>query len=422
MSDAPLTNPLEPASSPPRPQQLGDVLREARENKNLSLNDVADITHIRKEYLRALDEGRYDDLPEEVYTRNFIKLYAGAVGLDDARLLERYSREREHRAQPEPEPLTVPVSRPASSPAAPPRKRVKAARGGGARAGSIVTTLLSLIFVGVLVGVGVWGFNELFLAQRSPSTQVAESTGAVTGTQAEPEVAETGSSAPATGFEAAASQSSVQNASTTGAGTVAGAAGAGTEVGTADTVFLTLTSVPPNAEVSIDNYDFPGTTPLERAPMTPGEDRVLRVSREGYETFEAPIDLTEDRDLSVVLTPLDSATGGTGTLITGAGAETDTVVNGEVVDTVGANAVTGGAGTLSVTVEATSWLEAYTGAARGEGETLLYRNVEPGETLTFDGPVYLFAGNAGGVLVAQSGGAPAPLGNSGQVLGRAFGN
>ena len=275
----------------------------------------------------------------------------------------------------------------------------------------------------MLVGVAVWGFNELFLAQRSPSTQVAGDTGALPGAQtgaeagiAEAGTDETGSSdAPTTGFEAAASQSSVQNAPTTGAGVVAGA-------GVADTVFLTLTSVPPNAEVSIDNYDFPGTTPLERVPMTPGEDRVLRVSREGYETFEAPIDLSEDRDLSVVLTPLDSATGGSGTLITGAGAETDTVVDGEVVDTAGTNAVTGGAGTLSVTVEATSWLEAYSGAARGEGETLLYRNVEPGETLTFDEPVYLFAGNAGGVLVAQSGGAPAPLGNSGQVLGRAFGN
>ena len=190
MSDAPLTNPLEPAASPPRPQSLGDVLREAREGKDLSLNDVADITHIRKEYLRALDEGRYDDLPEEVYTRNFIKLYAGAVGLDDTRLLERYSREREHRAQPEPEPLMVPASRPTASSAAPPRKKVRAARGN--QGGGIVTTLLSLIFVGMLVGVAVWGFNELFLAQRSPSTQVAEDTGAVTGATgvAEPEVAE----------------------------------------------------------------------------------------------------------------------------------------------------------------------------------------------------------------------------------------
>ena len=157
MSDAPLTNPLEPASSPPRPQSLGDVLREARESKDLSLNDVADITHIRKEYLRALDEGRYDDLPEEVYTRNFIKLYAGAVGLDDTRLLERYSREREHRAQPEPEPLTVPASRSTASSAAPPRKKVRAARGN--QGGGIVTTLLSLISSsGCLSG---WRFGAL---------------------------------------------------------------------------------------------------------------------------------------------------------------------------------------------------------------------------------------------------------------------
>ena len=180
--------------------------------------------------------------------------------------------------------------------------------------------------------------------------------------------------------------------------------------------------MPPNAEVSIDNYDFPGTTPLTRAPMTPGENRVLRVNLEGFEPYEVPIDLSYDRNLSVVLTPLESATGGT--LIERAGAGTDAVVNGTVAvdtDAPTGGATPGAAGTFTVTVEATSWLEVYGGAARGEGETLLYRNVEPGETLTFDVPAYLYAGNAGGVLVAEGSGSPAPLGNSGQVLGRAFG-
>ena len=101
-------------------------------------------------------------------------------------------------------------------------------------------------------------------------------------------------------------------------------------------------------------------------------------------------------------------------------------MDGTVVETDAADAATGGVtpgteGTLTVNVEATSWLEVYSGATRGEGETLLYRNVSPGETLTFDVPAYLYAGNAGGVLVAEGEGAPAPLGGSGQVLGRAFG-
>ncbi len=423
MSDAPLTNPRDAAPLPPRPQRLGDVLREAREEKGLDISDVARITHVRKEYLKALDEGRYGDLPEEVYTRNFIKLYAQAVGLDDVRLLERYSRERElaeSSVNDAPRPITPPSTRPRKQ-----TRQPRAARGNGGA--GIVTILLSLIFVGVLVGVAVWGYNELFFTSDSRLTRTTEeNTAAVTGTQAEAETpgaetGETGAGADEAGAAqtdpiraaaagAASSQASTQDTSVTGAGAAP-----------ADTVFLTLTSVPPNAEVSIDNYDFPGTTPLTRAPMTPGENRVLRVNLEGFEPYEVPIDLSYDRNLSVVLTPLESATGGT--LIEGAGAATDTVVDGAVVDT---DAPTGGAvpgaeGTLTVTAEATSWLEVYGGAARGEGETLLYRNVEPGETLTFETPVYLFAGNAGGVLVAEGGGERAPLGGSGQVLGRAFG-
>ena len=415
MSDAPLTNPLEPAAPPPKPQRLGDVLREARESKGLEISDVARITHVRKEYLRALDEGRYDELPEEVYTRNFIKLYAGAVGLDDARLLERYSRERElaeSPANPAPQPITPPPTRARKQ-----ARQPRAARGNGGA--GIVTLLLSLVFVGVLVGVGFWGFRTFLFTPDSPFTRTVEETGAaavVTDTQTETETLDEVGEAQADPIRAAAagaasSQTSAQDTPVTGAG-----------AGAVDTVFLTLTSVPPNAEVSIDNYDFPGTTPLTRAPMTPGEDRVLRVNLEGYETYEVPIDLSYDRNLSVVLEPLNSATGG-GVLIEGAGAGTETVVEGEVVET---DAATGGVtpgaeGTLTVNVEATSWLEVYSGAARGEGETLLYRNVSPGETLTFQRPAYLYAGNAGGVLVAEGAGAPTPLGGSGQVLGRAFG-
>jgi cytoskeletal protein RodZ len=47
-------------------------------------------------YLTALEEGRYRDLPEDVYARNFVRLYANAVGLDAAPLLDQYVRERQN--------------------------------------------------------------------------------------------------------------------------------------------------------------------------------------------------------------------------------------------------------------------------------------------------------------------------------------
>lgn len=75
-------------------ESVATTLREARTAKGLELGDIAEITHVRKEYLKALEEGRYSDLPEDIYSRNFLRLYAQALGLEDSKLLDHYGRER----------------------------------------------------------------------------------------------------------------------------------------------------------------------------------------------------------------------------------------------------------------------------------------------------------------------------------------
>lgn len=74
--------------------RLGQVLQEARRQRGLDIKDIAASTHVRAEYLAALEAGRYSELPENVYTRNFLRLYAEAVGLDEQEVLEQYSQER----------------------------------------------------------------------------------------------------------------------------------------------------------------------------------------------------------------------------------------------------------------------------------------------------------------------------------------
>ena len=73
---------------------LGAGLKNARVARGMELADIAELTHVRKEYLRALEEGRYGDLPEDVYTRNFVKLFAQAVGLDPENAMAAYQSER----------------------------------------------------------------------------------------------------------------------------------------------------------------------------------------------------------------------------------------------------------------------------------------------------------------------------------------
>ena len=70
--------------------ELGNRLKEAREAKGLSLDDLQDITKIQKRYLVGIEEGNYEMMPGKFYVRAFIKQYCEAVGLDPEEIFEEY--------------------------------------------------------------------------------------------------------------------------------------------------------------------------------------------------------------------------------------------------------------------------------------------------------------------------------------------
>jgi hypothetical protein len=91
--------------------EIGTTLRDARERLGLDLAECERATRIRAGQLRALEEGRFDKLPEPPYTRGFLRTYARTLGLDAERLVAEYDRlvgqaERlqEHALQPLPPP------------------------------------------------------------------------------------------------------------------------------------------------------------------------------------------------------------------------------------------------------------------------------------------------------------------------------
>src|SRR5690348_7142871 len=61
---------------------VGQRLRSAREERGLSLEDVASQTRIPQRHLESIENARWDDLPAPTYTTGFAKSYASAVGLD----------------------------------------------------------------------------------------------------------------------------------------------------------------------------------------------------------------------------------------------------------------------------------------------------------------------------------------------------
>jgi cytoskeletal protein RodZ len=74
-----------------RLSELGQLLRKARVEKGISLDDMQETTKIRKRYLEAIEEGNYKLLPGNFYVRAFIKSYSECVGLDPNEVLQLYS-------------------------------------------------------------------------------------------------------------------------------------------------------------------------------------------------------------------------------------------------------------------------------------------------------------------------------------------
>jgi cytoskeleton protein RodZ len=66
---------------------IGDTLREARESRGWSLEEVEKATHIRTKYLVALEAGDLDSLPSMHQARGFLRNYAQHLGLKPDQVL-----------------------------------------------------------------------------------------------------------------------------------------------------------------------------------------------------------------------------------------------------------------------------------------------------------------------------------------------
>ncbi|MHB1319632.1 MAG: helix-turn-helix domain-containing protein [Anaerolineae bacterium] len=70
--------------------ELGARLRRAREEKSITLEQAEEVTHIRRGLLQAIEEGRYAELPGDVYGRGLIRNYARFLGLDPETSAQEY--------------------------------------------------------------------------------------------------------------------------------------------------------------------------------------------------------------------------------------------------------------------------------------------------------------------------------------------
>lgn len=74
-------------------ESIGSWLRHEREVRGVSLEEVADATRIPVQSLAHIEDGRFDELPGEVFVKGFLKSYARAVGIRADDVLARYGVE-----------------------------------------------------------------------------------------------------------------------------------------------------------------------------------------------------------------------------------------------------------------------------------------------------------------------------------------
>ncbi len=227
---------------------IGPHLREAREAKGLSLEELGSKLRLRTTILDALERGDFAALPEQVYTTSYLRNYAQAVNLEPQTIVDAYSRV--------PAPKAPVVSKSRDLP-----------RGTPSWIGIAAAVAVALVIITYLVTSLLRGQPVLPL-----NTAPAPAQPSVTGTT------------PLTPPAAVAPPPSEPRS-----------------------VSLSITSQPGGATVFLDGIRV-GITPLQAAPVSVGPGRELKVELPGYQTETRTVDLNAASNLSFALRPAPKPT------------------------------------------------------------------------------------------------------------------
>lgn len=123
-------------------------------SRGLDISDCAEAIYIRARYLAAIEDGRFEDLPDPAYVVGFVRAYADHLGVP----LDGFGepdRELPVRRPPDRGPRPVYLS--------PTRVRGR----GGRRVGSLAWSLVVLITLAALIGLALW-FGVIDTAAAAP--------------------------------------------------------------------------------------------------------------------------------------------------------------------------------------------------------------------------------------------------------------
>ena len=90
------------ANRKPPLKTVGEFLREARQGRNLSLDDLSSSIRIGKEQLIALESGDESALPEKVFIRAMVRRISEKLNLDTSFILEKLNEKKINEQKPSP--------------------------------------------------------------------------------------------------------------------------------------------------------------------------------------------------------------------------------------------------------------------------------------------------------------------------------
>jgi cytoskeleton protein RodZ len=71
---------------------LGEKLRQAREERGITITEVSEQTRISPLYLEAIENDDFSPLPGGIFNKGFVKSFAKYVGVDENEALQDYAR------------------------------------------------------------------------------------------------------------------------------------------------------------------------------------------------------------------------------------------------------------------------------------------------------------------------------------------
>ena len=80
----------------------GKFLKKERERRNISLEEISNFTKIKEDYLKAIEEDKYELLPPALYIKGYLNGYARYLALDPKDIVLQYQNFLKSLEPPEP--------------------------------------------------------------------------------------------------------------------------------------------------------------------------------------------------------------------------------------------------------------------------------------------------------------------------------